>query len=135
MRWPGDCGQMNVAQRRAYRMYLWGTLIYVFAILIAFYLFKLFHSWPGKPVFMVLPFASVVFMLRAMMLYFSAADEMQRRILSESCAYAFVTTVFASIVCGLFEGTLIPPIPWYYRFSFMMFVWGIAVQLTKRRYK
>ncbi len=135
MHWFGRCGNMNAAQRRAYRWYLWGTLLYVGALLLAVELSRHFKSWPAKPVFMVLPLAAVVLMLRSMALYFSAADEMQRRILSEGCAYAFATIIFASIVYGLFEGILIPPVPWWAQFVFMMTVWGFAVEITKRRYK
>ncbi|HEY3929531.1 MAG TPA: hypothetical protein VGL89_14245 [Candidatus Koribacter sp.] len=126
---------MNAAQRRAYRMYLWATVLYLGTLLIAVYLSRHFKAWPGKPLFMLLPLAAVVLMLRGMMLYFTSADEMQRRILSEGSAYAFATIIFASIVYGLFEGSVIPPAPWWAQFTFMMTVWGFAVEITKRRYK
>jgi hypothetical protein len=130
-----DCGQMNVAQRKAHRLYLWATFIYCITLLLAVWLSRHFKSWHWKPLFMVVPIAAVVLLLRAMMLYFSAADEMQRRILSEGCAYAFTATVFASLVCGFFEGDVIPVIPWWARLTFMMTVWALSVQFAKARYK
>lgn len=126
---------MNTAQRRAYRLYIWATVLYLALLFVAVKLSHHFKAWPYKPVFMVLPLAAVLLLLRAMMLYFSAADEMQRRILSEGCAYAFVTIIFASIVYGLFEGSVIPAAPWWAQFTFMMTVWGFAVEITRRRYK
>jgi hypothetical protein len=131
----GDCGQMNLAQRRAYRLYLWFTVVYCVTLLLGVWLSRHFKTWHWKSLFMVLPIAAVVLLMRAMVLYFSAADEMQRRILSEGCAYAFTATVFASIVCGLFEGDVIPIIPWWARFTFMMTVWAFSVQFAKARYK
>lgn len=129
-----DCAQMNTGQRRAFRLYLIGLGAYFAMLPVAFLLMRDFKHWPGRPVFMVLPLVGIVVVLRAMMLYFSTADEMQRRILSEGCAYAFVVTIFAELVCGFFEGS-IPAIPWAARFVFMMVVWGFSVTIVKKRYQ
>ncbi len=108
---------------------------YGVALPLAFWFMKHFREWPGRWVFMTLPLAAVVFILWSMMLYFSAADEMQRRILSEGSAYTLAATIFATVVCGFFEGTAIPVIPWWIRFSFMMSIWGFSVSIAKARYK
>ena len=126
---PNCGGEMNARQRGAYKLYWFAMLAYGLLLPIAVKLTRFFHDWHWKPLFMLLPLSAVVLILRSMMLYFSAADEMQRRILAEACAYAFV------IVAGFFEGSTIPVIPWYWRFAFMMFVWGIAATVTKQRYK
>jgi hypothetical protein len=105
------------------------------ALPMAFALIKRFHEWPARSVFMVLPLAGVVLILRSMMLYFSAADEMQRRILAEGSAYTLVATIFATVLCGFFEGSAIPVIPWWIRFSFMMAIWGVSVSVAKARYQ
>jgi hypothetical protein len=130
-----DTAGMNVAQREAYQKFWWAMVAYGAALPIAIALMKRFHAWPSKSLFMALPLAAVVLILRAMMAYFAAADEMQRRILSEGAAYTLVTTVLATIVCGFFEGTAIPFIPWWARFSFMMVTWGIAITAAKARYQ
>jgi hypothetical protein len=127
--------EMNPRQRGAYKLYWTAIAAYCLLLPAAVKLTKVFHGWRWNALFMLLPLAAVVLILRSMMLYFSAADEMQRRILAEACAYAFVIVVFCTIVAGFFEGSTIPVIPWYWRFAFMMFVWGIAVTVTKRRYK
>lgn len=129
------CGEMNERQRGAYKLY-WGAIFgYCILLPIAVKLAKHFHDWRWKPLFMVLPLIAVILILRAMMTYFSAADEMQRRILAEGCAYAFAASVFATVALGFFEGDTIPVIPWSFRFVFMMFAWGISVQVAKSRYK
>ena len=130
-----NCGAMNARQRGAYKLYWSAIAAYCLLLPAAVWLTKHFRDWHWKPLFMMLPLAAVVLILRSMMLYFSAADEMQRRILAEACAYAFVVVVFVTIVAGFFEGSTIPVIPWYWRFAFMMFVWGIAATVTKQRYK
>jgi hypothetical protein len=130
-----DSAGMNIAQRSAYQKFWWAMVAYGATLPIAFALMKRFHAWPAKPLFLLLPLGSVVLMLRGMMAYFAAADEMQRRILSEGAAYTLVTTVFATVVFGFFEGTAIPFIPWWVRFSFMMVVWGIAITVAKARYE
>jgi hypothetical protein len=130
-----DSAGMNVAQRGAYQKFWWAMVAYGATLPIAMALMKRFHTWPAKPLFLLLPLGAVVLMLRGMMAYFAAADEMQRRILAEGAAYTLVTTVFATVVFGFFEGTAIPFIPWWARFSFMMGVWGIAVTVAKARYE
>jgi CHASE2 domain-containing sensor protein len=130
-----DCGEMNQRQRRAHKLYWTGLACYCVLLPVAVGLAKHFHAWRGRPLFMVLPLAAVVLILVSMMSYFSAADEMQRRILAEGCAYAFVVSVFATVALGFFEGDVIPVIPWSYRFVFMMVAWGISVQVAKARYK
>ena len=126
---------MNPRQRGAYKLY-WGALL-AYAVLLpaAVWLTKHHASWRGKPLFMVFPLITICLVLRAMAIYFAEADEMQRRILSEGCAYAFATTVFVTVACGFFEGSSIPFIPWSVRFAFMMFTWGIATRIVKARYK
>jgi hypothetical protein len=130
-----DRDGMNAGQRRAYRLYQWSMVSYVASLPVAFALTRHFTAWRGKSVFMLLPLAAVALILRAMMAFFSAADEMQRRILAEGSAYALVTNIFLTVVCGFFEGTVIPVIPWWARFVFMMLSWGVAVTVAKARYK
>jgi hypothetical protein len=130
-----DSSEMTVAQHRAYQSFWWAMVAYGATLPVAIALVKRFKDWPGKPAFMVLPLMGVVLILHSMMKYFSAADEMQRRILSEGAAYTLVTTVFFTVVFGFFEGDTIPFIPWWARFSFMMVVWGISVTAAKARYK
>ena len=130
-----DSAAMNLKQRGAYQKFWWAMVGYGARLPVAVALMKRFHNWPAKPVFLLMPLAAVVLMLRGMMAYFSAADEMQRRILSEGAAYTLATTVFATVAAGFFEGTTIPFIPWWVRFSFMMVVWGIAVSVAKARYE
>jgi hypothetical protein len=132
---PGCGGELNARQRGAYRLYWIALGLYCVLLPVAVKLTRHYHEWRWKPLFMLLPLAAVVLVLRGMALYFSAADEMQRRILAESCAYAFAISVFATIAVGFFEGTVIPPIDWSVRFSFMMVVWGVAAIITKKRYK
>lgn len=116
-------------------MFLWSMVAYGCALPITIALIKHLHAWRWRSLLMFLPLACVVFILRSMMLYFSAADEMQRRILAEGSAYTLAVTVFATIVCGFFEGKEIPLIPWWLRFSFMMAVWGVSVSIARRRYQ
>ena len=130
-----DTAQMTAGQQRAYKMFIWSMVTYGAALPMSFALIKRFHAWPGRLLFMALPLAGVVFILRSLMLYFSAADEMQRRILAEGSAYTLAATVFATVICGFFEGTAIPVIPWWIRFSFMMAAWGIGVSVAKARYQ
>jgi len=132
---PGCGGELNPRQRRAYLLYWIALAVYCVLLPVAVLLTKHYHAWRWKPLFMLLPLAAVVLILRGMALYFAAADEMQRRILAESCAYAFAISVFATIAAGFFEGTVIPHIDWSIRFSFMMVVWGIAAMITKKRYQ
>lgn len=128
-------GEHNSRQQRAYKMFIWAMVSYGTALPISFGLIKRFHEWPGRLAFLALPLAGVVFILWSMMLYFSAADEMQRRILSEGSAYTLAATIFATVVCGFFEGVAIPVIPWWIRFSFMMAIWGVSVSIAKKRYQ
>lgn len=130
-----DTAGMNLKQRAAYQKFWWAMVAYGATLPVAIALIKRFHAWPAKPLFLLLPLGAVVLMLRGMMAYFAAADEMQRRILSEGAAYTLVTTVFATVAFGFFEGTTIPYIPWWMRFSFMMVVWGIAITFVKARYE
>ncbi len=127
--------ERNAGQERAHKMFIWAMVAYGTALPVSFALIKRFEAWHGRLVFMVLPLAGVVLILRSMMLYFSAADEMQRRILAEASAYTLAVTIFATVVCGFFEGTAIPVIPWWIRFSFMMAIWGFSVSIAKARYK
>ncbi len=135
MELPGCGGELNPRQRRAYLLYWIAMGLYCVLLPVAVKLTRQYHEWRWKPLFMLLPLAAVVLILRGMALYFAAADEMQRRILAESCAYAFAISVFSTIAVGFFEGTVLPPIDWSVRFSFMMVVWGVAAMITKRRYK
>lgn len=130
-----DFTEMTLRQRRAYQKFWWALVTYGAVLPVAVALMKRFREWPGKPVFMLLPIVGVVLILRSMMLYFAVADEMQRRILAEGSAYTLATTIFATVVFGFFEGTAIPLIPWWARFSFMMVVWGISVTVAKARYQ
>jgi hypothetical protein len=130
-----ESSEMTGAQHRAYQGFWWAMVAYGATLPVAIALVQRFKNWPGKPVFMILPITGVVLILRSLMSYFSAADEMQRRILSEGAAYTLVTTVFFTVICGFFEGDVIPVIPWWARFSFIMVVWGISVTVAKARYK
>ncbi len=135
MELPGCGGELNARQRRAYLLYWIALALYCVLLPVAVKLTKHYHEWRWKPLFMLLPLAAVALVLWGMAQYFAAADEMQRRILAEACAYAFAISVFATIAVGFFEGTVLPPIDWSVRFSFMMVVWGVAAMITKRRYK
>ena len=135
MNYCDSAAERNAGQERAYKMFIWAMVAYGSALPISFGLMKRFRDWPGHLVFLALPLAGVVLILRSMMLYFSAADEMQRRILSEAAAYTLVVTILATVVFGFFEGIAIPVIPWWIRFSFMMAAWGFCVSVAKARYK
>ena len=84
MNFCDSSGERNAGQERAYKMFIWAMVSYGAALPISFGLMKRFRDWPGHLLFLLLPLAGVVLILRSMMLFFSAADEMQRRILSEA---------------------------------------------------
>jgi hypothetical protein len=130
-----DSIERNAGQQRAYRLFFWALITYSVALCLSLALLRHYHAWPGRPVFMVLPLIGVILILRSMMLYFSAADEMQRRILSEASAYTLAATIFLTVVFGFFEGTLVPAIPWWLRFTFMMSIWGFAVSFAQAKYR
>lgn len=135
MRFCNDSMERNAGQQRAYRLFLWAMVTYSVTLCLSLVLLKHFHAWRGRLVFMVLPLVGVIFILRSMMLYFSAADEMQRRILSEASAYTLAATIFLTVVFGFFEGSVVPAIPWWMRFSFMMSIWGFAVSYAQAKYR
>lgn len=83
----------------------------------------------------VLPVVPLAFVFQSFVRYFRSADELQRRIQSESCVIAFGSTVFVALVYGVLEHVGLPHINVYWLVVVMISLWSVAEAFLSQRYR
>ncbi|TNE65098.1 MAG: hypothetical protein EP335_06015 [Alphaproteobacteria bacterium] len=83
----------------------------------------------------LIPMLPIVLVLRAVLVFSRSWDELQKRIVGESLAIAFLIVGGGTFAYGFMEGVGLPALPTIWIFPAMMLTYGIASAFVSGRYK
>lgn len=123
---------------RRYKIEFWASMVlYAIVLFGSRELLKLRLELPSaaRIAIALTPVVPIMLVLWSFFRHITSVDELQRRIHTESLAIAAGGTAFFGLTYTFLGNSGFPPLPAWWAWVSVFFIWGIASRILRRRYR